>query len=59
MYVLKRVDDGTYVTPPGQRASYTRFFQHARVFDSATAAQREACDNEIVVTVSQEMERKR
>ncbi len=49
--VLKRIEDGKYVTPPGSARSYTDRLQHARVYSSPEEAERERCGNETIVPV--------
>jgi len=49
-YVIQRTTDGAYVARPGSRSSYVRELQHARVFLSREAAERERCPgNERIV----------
>lgn len=45
-WFLRRVEDGRYVTPPGQAKSYTADVMRARRFPTREAAEREACGNE-------------
>lgn len=45
-YVIRRNEDGAFVTPPGQPASYTFDLTQARTFATQEAAQRECCGNE-------------
>ena len=50
-YVLVR-DDGAYVAPRGHRSAYAPCLQHARVFATREAAERERCGNERIVAVA-------
>lgn len=52
MYVIKRNEDGHYVTHPGSRNSYTRSLEQARTFPTREEAERECCGNERAVAVS-------
>lgn len=54
LYILKRVD-GWYVARKGLASSYTPALQHARTYPTREAAQGDACSNEHVTTVDQEM----
>lgn len=58
MYVIKR-DDGKYVAgfshTEETRHSYTDKLQHARTFQYKRSANENACDNETVCEVSQEL----
>lgn len=52
IYVLQRVEDGKYVTPPGTGSeSYTDKLQNARFFPSREAAEKDRCGNEVIVEV--------
>lgn len=57
MYVIKRIEDGAYVSPAGSKCSYTLSLQLARTFVSRDAAKKECCGNEFVVRVDDEMRR--
>ena len=51
MYVIVR-DDGLFVARPGCKSSYTKFLQHARLFDSVAQAEQEQCpENEHVASM--------
>ncbi len=52
-YVIKRGEQ--YVMPAGSARSYTTKLQNARVFVSRAAAERECCEDEVVVSVAAEM----
>jgi len=52
MWVIKRVSDGKFVTLPGERDSYTRLLQRARVYPTLEAAQKDCCGNEYSVEVA-------
>lgn len=57
MYILKR-SDGAYVADitKSNGASYTNKLQHARVFATREAAEKDRCPgNEYVVTLAEEM----
>lgn len=55
-YVIQRVTDGWFVTPPGSAKSYTKHLQHARVFPTREAAARDLCvGNERILTVDEAM----
>jgi hypothetical protein len=51
MYVIRRNEDGKYVTPSGSGHSYTRWLEEARTFTTYDAAKRECCSNERPVPV--------
>ena len=53
MYVIRRNEDGAYVTKPGSEHSYTRKLESARTFPSRQAAEWHACGNEQVMTVEE------
>lgn len=55
MYVIKRDNDGKYVSRPGSEHSYTPFLQRARTFQSRASALESACENECVQSVADEM----
>jgi hypothetical protein len=53
-YVIKLCDtthqrDGSYVSQPGSRHTYTANLLHARRFQSREAAEAQACGNEMVI----------
>ena len=56
MYVIKRIEDGAYVAPPGSPASYTFVLSRAATFRTVEAAQRECCENEHPVAVADLMQ---
>lgn len=57
-YVLKRREDGYYVAPPGQKHSYTRALQCARIYPNREAAEADQCvGNEYIVSVQDELSR--
>lgn len=52
-FVIVR-EDGKYVAPPGRQHSYTSKLQHARVFASREAAERDRCpENERIVSLDE------
>lgn len=53
-YVLKRHEDGRYVSLPGSEHSYTRSLKGAQKFPTRDAAQRSACENERAVSIAEE-----
>jgi hypothetical protein len=53
MYVLTRNEDGAFVAPPGQRASYTFALQNAATYPTREAAERQACGNETARPVAE------
>ena len=61
MYVLKLTQHngsyppGYYVSLPGSRGSYTKYLQCARTFQTREDAQGNACGNESVASVADEM----
>lgn len=55
MFVLKRMQDGKYVTPSGSEQSYTDRLQNAKLFLSREQASRDRCGNESIVDVRDEM----
>lgn len=57
-WVIVRVEDGRFVASAGSRSSYVVCLQHARAFDTKKAAEREACENERVLSLEQAMERR-
>lgn len=52
MYVIRRKEDGAYVSQPGSRESYTRSLERARKWPSKAAAESECCGNESAISVS-------
>lgn len=59
-WVLKRSpkDGGGYVSRPGSRGSYTPYLQHARLYPSREAAERDSCPgNEQAIRVDEEISR--
>lgn len=53
-YVIKHIETGKYVAPPGQQRSYTRKLELARKFDSLAAAEAECCvENERILTLEE------
>lgn len=48
-YVLRRHEDGKFVTPPGSAKSYTARLRDARRFATKEAAEADACGNESAV----------
>lgn len=56
MLVIRRCEDGQYVTPSGQAHSYTKDIRKARTFQTVAEAVREMCvGNETVVTVESQL----
>ena len=55
-FLLRRSGDGYYVTAPGSVHSYTRAIQCARQWPTREAAQGDACGNECVVSLHDEVE---
>ncbi len=53
MYVIKRIDrKGGYVARTGAQFSYTNTLQHAKVFFTKDAAERDRCaGNEIIISI--------
>ena len=49
-YVIKRQEDGKYVSRPGSKSSYTNRLENARVF-TEDEVWREKCGNEIAIPV--------
>lgn len=56
-WVIKRHEDGWYVTRPGSAKAYSPDIRKARVFPTREAAQADACGNESVVSVEEEIGR--
>lgn len=56
MYIIKRHEDGAYVTRPGEHASYTNDIRRVRKWVSREMAEIEACGNESVVILWDEVE---
>ena len=52
MYVIRRNEDGRYVSRLGSEHSYTRRLEDARAFQSREIAERNACENEHVMSIS-------
>jgi hypothetical protein len=53
MFVIVRISDGYFVTPPGSERSYTPFLQAARIFATREKAEKERCSgNEQVAPVT-------
>lgn len=59
-YVLKRTPDGAYVADPRKNPtgrSYTRKLEHATVFPTREAADRDRCPgNEVIVSLDEVLE---
>ena len=51
MYVLKRNEDGAYVSKPGSNHSYTTRLENAQIFNTKEQAEGSACGNEHAVPV--------
>lgn len=59
MYVIKRREDGKFVSTPGSIESYTFFLQKAQIFKSLQDAIANACpDNEYVVSIEDVLKKK-
>ena len=54
-YVIWNVDQQKYVAPSGQKSSFTKYLQHARVFETRQVAQNDCCGNEFPRDVYDEM----
>lgn len=54
-YIIKRSEDQKYVSKPGSERSYTARLQDARTWGTRADAEREACGNEYVISVADEM----
>jgi len=53
-YVLQRTTDRRFVAPPGREPSYVRMLQHARIFSTRAAAERERCpENERALSLDE------
>lgn len=48
-YVIRRNEDGKFVTREGSKHSYTRHLNAARRFPTKRMAETEKCGNEIVI----------
>ena len=57
MYVLQRVEDKAFVTPPGLHSSYTKKLQGARIFSTKEEALRDKCGNERVLSLEEAVRR--
>lgn len=55
-FLVKRKDDGRYVSGPGVVYSYTSDIKRARIFKSKEEAERDCCGNETVVDILDELE---
>ena len=42
-YIIQRVSDGLYVSPPGESHSYTQYAERARLFATYDEADKERC----------------
>lgn len=49
-YVIRRNEDGAYVTPPGSQHSYTKDLRKARLFNTREEAERDKCGNETIAS---------
>ena len=58
MYVLKRNEDGAYVSKPGSHNSYTTRLENAQVFDTKEKAEGNACGNEHAMSVDNILRRR-
>ena len=56
-YVLKNIETGRYVAPPGRSHSYTQSLRSARKFRDMGAATAEACGNEVAILLDDELDR--
>lgn len=55
-WLIKRTDQGGgYVAKPGYGASYTKSLRDARKFEMKESAKANACSNERVVSLAQEL----
>ena len=54
-YVIKREEDGKYVSRPGSANSYARLLQQSRTWPTREAAERERCGNEYIVDTDAEL----
>ena len=52
MYVIRRNEDGKYVSRPSSEHSYTRRLEDAQAFQSREIAEGNACENEHVMSIS-------
>lgn len=50
--VIFRTSDGQYVAKSGQKRSYTEKLQDAKVYRTKESAEKDACENERVVRIS-------
>lgn len=51
-YVLRRNEDGKFVTAPGSAKSYTTRIENARRFATLEEANRNKCGNETAIRVA-------
>lgn len=56
-YVLKNIDTGRYVAPPGLKHSYTQSLRVARKFRDIGSATANACGNEVALPLDGEIDR--
>lgn len=56
-YVLKNIDTGRYVAPPGRSHSYTQSLRAARKFRDLGTATANVCGNEVAIELDSEIER--
>ncbi len=55
-YVIVRNSDHYYATPPGFAHSYAETLQHARIFTSREAAEKERCGDETIRLLADELQ---
>lgn len=55
MFVIQRLPDGAFATPPGSVRSYTSRLQDARVYETWAEAERDRCENERIRTMEEVM----
>lgn len=56
-YLIRRHEDGKFVSLPGSEHSYTKNLKHARKFPTREAAVADGlCGNESVITLEQAVE---
>lgn len=54
-YVIRRNEDGKFVSQLGSKSSYTQFLQKARTWPTREAAAADCCGNERVMSVADAM----
>ena len=54
-WLIQRTTDGFYVAKPGLGSSYTKNLKHARMYEMRESAMANACSDERVISLAQEL----